>query len=28
LVDETSAKLGEKLGVRRFARFELGKEAE
>jgi elongation factor Ts len=28
LVDETSAKVGEKLAVRRFARFELGKEAE
>ena len=28
LVDETSAKVGEKLQVRRFARFELGKEAE
>jgi elongation factor Ts len=28
LVDHASAKLGEKLGVRRFARFELGKEAE
>ena len=28
LVDEASAKLGEKLQVRRYARFELGKEAE
>ena len=28
LVDEVSAKVGEKLQVRRFARFELGKEAE
>jgi elongation factor Ts len=28
LVDETSAKVGEKLQVRRYARFELGKEAE
>jgi elongation factor Ts len=28
LVDEVSAKVGEKLAVRRFARFELGKEAE
>jgi len=28
LVDEASAKVGEKLQVRRFARFELGKEAE
>jgi elongation factor Ts len=28
LIDETSAKVGEKLAVRRFARFELGKEAE
>jgi elongation factor Ts len=27
LVDEASAKLGEKLQVRRYARFELGKEA-
>ncbi len=26
LVDETSAKLGEKLAVRRFARFELGRD--
>ncbi|MFL5798568.1 MAG: translation elongation factor Ts [Actinomycetota bacterium] len=28
LIDETSARVGEKLAVRRFARFELGKEAE
>jgi elongation factor Ts len=28
MVDETSAKVGEKLAVRRFARFELGKEGE
>jgi elongation factor Ts len=28
LIDETSAKVGEKLAIRRFARFELGKEAE
>jgi elongation factor Ts len=28
LVDATSAKVGEKLQVRRYARFELGKEAE
>ena len=28
LVDEVSAKVGEKLQVRRYARFELGKEAE
>jgi elongation factor Ts len=28
LVDEVSAKVGEKLQVRRYARFELGKESE
>ena len=28
LVDQVSAKVGEKLQVRRFARFELGKESE